>query len=139
MAVQKRIIKLHPFFLLIIVIPHRVWDPLGRHAKYSGRLVPHGPKYQITRCHNSAYHSIKNKLAALRTPRLTTLHHRHHHHDHHLHHCHQLIRLRVNLLKPTGHVTHQQFNIRQLYVLPTLYLCVLYLSENKQLLVPHTA
>ncbi len=27
---------------------------------------------------------------------------------------------------------HQQFNIQQLYVLPTLYLCVLYLSENKQ-------
>jgi hypothetical protein len=35
------------------------------------------------------------------------------------------------LLKPTGHVMHQQFNIQQLYVLPTLYLCVLYLSENK--------
>ena len=45
----------------------------------------------------------------------------------------------VNLLKPTGHVTHQQFNIQQLYVLPTLYLCVLYLSENKQRLVPLTA
>ena len=26
-----------------------------------------------------------------------------------------------NLLKPTGHVMHQQFNIQQLYVLPTLY------------------
>ena len=38
----------------------------------------------------------------------------------------------VNLLKPTGHVMHQQFNIQQLYTLPTLYLCVLYLSENKQ-------
>ena len=25
---------------------------------------------------------------------------------------------------------HQQFNIEQLYVLPTLYLCVLYLSEK---------
>ena len=37
-----------------------------------------------------------------------------------------------NLLKPTGHVMHQQFNIQQLYVLLTLYLCVLYLSENKQ-------
>ena len=44
-----------------------------------------------------------------------------------------------NLLKPTGHVMHQQFNIRQLYVLPTLYLCVLYLSENKQRLVSLTA
>ena len=42
----------------------------------------------------------------------------------------------INLLKPTGHVMHQQFNIQQLYALPTLYLCVLYLSENKQRLVP---
>ena len=38
----------------------------------------------------------------------------------------------ITLLKPTGYVMHQQFNIQQLYVLPTLYLCVLYLSENKQ-------
>ena len=45
----------------------------------------------------------------------------------------------INLLKPTGYVMHQQFNIQQLYVLPTLYLCVLYLSENKQQLVPLTA
>ena len=45
----------------------------------------------------------------------------------------------IKLLKPTGHVMHQQFNIQQLYVLPTLYLCVLYLSENKQRLVPLTA
>jgi len=44
-----------------------------------------------------------------------------------------------NLLKPTGHVMHQQFNIQQLYALPTLYLCVLYLSQNKQRLVPLTA
>ena len=44
-----------------------------------------------------------------------------------------------NLLKPTGHVMHQQFNIQQLYVLLTLYLWVLYLSENKQWLVPLTA
>ena len=44
-----------------------------------------------------------------------------------------------NLLKPTGYVMHQQFNIQQLYVLPTLYLCVLYLSENKQRPVPLTA
>ena len=45
----------------------------------------------------------------------------------------------INLLKPTGHVMHQQFNIQQLYALPTLYLYVLYLSENKQRLVPLTA
>ena len=44
----------------------------------------------------------------------------------------------INLLKPTGHVMHQQFNVQQLYALPTLYLCVLYLSENKQRLVPLT-
>ena len=43
----------------------------------------------------------------------------------------------LNLLKPTGHVMHQQFNV-QLYALPTLYLCVLYLSENKWQLLPHT-
>ena len=45
----------------------------------------------------------------------------------------------INLLKPTGYVMHQKFNIQQLYALPTLYLCVLYLSENKQRLVPLTA
>ena len=45
----------------------------------------------------------------------------------------------LNLLKPTGHVMHQQFNIQQLYALPTLYLCVLCLSKNKQRLVPLTA
>ena len=45
----------------------------------------------------------------------------------------------INLLKTTGYVMHQQFNIQQLYVLPTLYLCVLYLSGNKQRLVPLTA
>jgi hypothetical protein len=45
----------------------------------------------------------------------------------------------LNLLKPTGQVMHHQFNIQQLYALPTLYLCVLYLSENKQRLVPLTA
>ena len=45
----------------------------------------------------------------------------------------------INPLKPTGYVMHHQFNIQQLYALPTLYLCVLYLSENKQRLVPLTA
>jgi hypothetical protein len=43
----------------------------------------------------------------------------------------------LNFLKPTGYVMHKQFNIQQLYALSTLYLCVLYLSENKQRLVPH--
>ena len=50
-----------------------------------------------------------------------------------------LCMLYVNLLKPTVYVMHQQFNIQQLYALPTLYLCVLYLSENKQRLVLLTA
>ena len=47
--------------------------------------------------------------------------------------------LSVNLLQPTGYVMHQQFNIQQLYALPSLYLCVFYLSQNKQRLVPFTA
>ena len=47
--------------------------------------------------------------------------------------------LKLTLQKPTGYVMHQQFNIQQLYALPTLYLCVLCLSENKQRLVPLTA
>ena len=42
-------------------------------------------------------------------------------------------------LQPTGHVMYQQFNIQQLYALPTLYLRVLFLCENKQRLVPLTA
>jgi hypothetical protein len=42
----------------------------------------------------------------------------------------------INILQCTGHVMHQQFNIQQLYALPTLYLCVLCLSQNKQQLVP---
>ena len=32
-----------------------------------------------------------------------------------------------------------KFNIQEFYALPALYLCVLYLSENKQQLVPLTA
>ena len=54
----------------------------------------------------------------------------------------KLIRIKIpslNRLKPTSYVIHQQFNIQQLYVLPTLYLCVLYLYENKQRFVPLTA
>ena len=33
----------------------------------------------------------------------------------------------INLLKPTGHVMHQQFNIQQLYALPTQYLCFVFI------------
>jgi len=39
--------------------------------------------------------------------------------------------VRTESLKPTGYVMHQQFNIQQLYALPTLYLWVLYLPEKK--------
>jgi len=46
---------------------------------------------------------------------------------------------KINTLKPIGYVMHHQFNSQQLYALPTLYLCVLYLSENKQRLVLLTA
>jgi hypothetical protein len=49
------------------------------------------------------------------------------------------LKIHFNLLKPTGHVMHHQLNIQQLYALPTLYLSVLYLSENKQRLVPLTS
>ena len=49
------------------------------------------------------------------------------------------LRMFLNHLKPAGYVMHHQFNIEQLHALPTLYLCVLYLSENKQRLVPLTA
>ena len=52
---------------------------------------------------------------------------------------HNVIYKPINLLKPTDYVVHQQFNIQQLYALPTLYLCVLYLFQNKQRFVPLTA
>jgi hypothetical protein len=45
----------------------------------------------------------------------------------------------VNLLKSTGYVMYQQFNIQQLCALSTLCLCALYLPENKKRLVPLTS
>ena len=39
------------------------------------------------------------------------------------------VKIQMNNLKLNGHVMHQQFNIQQLYVVPTLFLFVLYLSE----------
>jgi len=36
-----------------------------------------------------------------------------------------IFKININLLKPTVYVMHQQFNIQQLYALPTLYLFVL--------------
>ena len=39
-----------------------------------------------------------------------------------------------NPLNPTGHYMYHQFNIQQLYALPTLYLCVfIYLRTNSDL------
>ena len=35
-----------------------------------------------------------------------------------------------NLLKPTGYVMHQQFNIQQLYALPTLNLRVFFIYRR---------
>jgi hypothetical protein len=39
----------------------------------------------------------------------------------------------LNLLKPTGYVMHEQFNIQQLYVLSTLYVFCIYLRTNSDL------
>ena len=39
----------------------------------------------------------------------------------------------INLLKPTGHVMHQQFNIHQLNALPTLCVFCIYLRTNSDL------
>ena len=41
-----------------------------------------------------------------------------------------------NFLKPTGYVTQHQFKIKQFYILPTLYLCVLYLPQKKERFLP---
>ena len=57
-----------------------------------------------------------------------------------IHHSHGVVsthkrQMCVNLLKPTGHVMHQQFNIQQLYVLPTqcIYVFCIYLRTNSDL------
>ena len=75
-----------------------------------------------------SFHGMKQALDAIKLPRTRTQQKEH-----------SVYPRILNLLKPTGHVMHQQFNIQELYVLPTLYLCVLYLSENKQWLVQLTA
>jgi hypothetical protein len=43
----------------------------------------------------------------------------------------------INILKPTGYVMHHQFNIQQLYALPTLYLFGIYLTTNSDLCLLH--
>jgi hypothetical protein len=75
---------------------------------------------------------LENRKIEVRNPAQDTLILVYHNLLHYVH-------LGINLLKPTCYVMHQQFNIQQLYVLPKLYLCVLYLSEDKQRLVPLTA
>ena len=47
--------------------------------------------------------------------------------------------VKINPLKPSGQYMYSQFNIQQFYVFPTVYLCVLCGSENKQRLFPYTA
>jgi len=42
----------------------------------------------------------------------------------------------INLLKHTDYMMHQVWHSIS-NALPSLYLCVLYLSENKQRLMPH--
>ena len=39
--------------------------------------------------------------------------------------------------KPTGHYMYHQFNTQQFYILPMVYLCVLFESHNKQRLFPY--
>jgi hypothetical protein len=36
----------------------------------------------------------------------------------------------ANLSKPTGYEMHHQFNIQQLHILPTLYLCFVFIWEQ---------
>jgi hypothetical protein len=43
----------------------------------------------------------------------------------------------LNLLKPSGNLRTTRFNIKKFYVVPTLRLCVLYGSQNKQQLLPY--
>ena len=45
----------------------------------------------------------------------------------------------INLLRPKTYFMYHQFNIQKFCVLPTMHLCVLCGSENKQRLFPYTA
>ena len=40
--------------------------------------------------------------------------------------------MQFNLLKPTGYLMHQQFNIQQLYALPTLCLFIYAVQQDTQ-------
>jgi hypothetical protein len=41
--------------------------------------------------------------------------------------CLVWLEFNVILLKPTGYVMHQQFNIQQPYVLPTVFMCFVFI------------
>jgi hypothetical protein len=43
----------------------------------------------------------------------------------------------INILKPYSYLLHSRFNIQEKYFLPTLYLCVLFLSRYKQQCLPY--
>jgi hypothetical protein len=43
--------------------------------------------------------------------------------------------MKLNFVNPIDYIMHHQFKIQHLYALPTLYLCVLFLSEKKRRLV----
>jgi len=45
----------------------------------------------------------------------------------------------INPSKPSGHYMYHQFDTQQFYVLPTVYLCILSESQNKQRLFPYAA
>jgi hypothetical protein len=47
-----------------------------------------------------------------------------------------LMALSLNILKPTGYVMQYQFNIQEFYILPTLCLGFMYLSQNKHRFKP---
>jgi hypothetical protein len=49
------------------------------------------------------------------------------------------VRHYINLLKPSSYLDTTGFNIKKFYVMPTLRICVLYGSQNKQQLLPYKA
>jgi hypothetical protein len=122
--------------------------------KNKGHLLSNKRRNQFTTYQEQVSYSDYFKLLLASLPSLPALQLRldrflchafitHRHLPFDIAHCHRhsqnhkgIKKTLINLLKPTGYVMHHQFNIQQLYVLLTLYLCVLYLSENKQRLVP---
>ena len=150
-GILKRDINLYQQFcawiilrdLIKIWVPNKIWFLFDFWEGYGGKRYHHDryhhDRYNHDRYHHDRYHTLisTNKFAqnfSVSSRRniqtnATFVSQFHSYTQYWL----------FNLSKPTGHVTHHQFNIQQLYALPTLYLCVLYLSENKQRLVPLTA